>query len=600
MVLLLGRAEAARLAASPAVVLSFAAAAALIWWNNRAAVLLSWSSDITIGTAFLIPAAVVLLVTQEAAGRPRRDGLEPLYESYPVPAAVRTGGLLVGVLGPLALAAGVAAGALIWLSSRGALGAPQPAVLAGALLLVALAGAAGVALGTWVPRLAAGLLTVLVLGAVELDLVLSYDGWVRPAGGTGWLFPWYQPGSVPGALTGISLPFPWLAHAGELAALTGLAVAVALWRGIAGRDIPGLGIRGLGIPGRASQGWGSQGRGTVRGGVPAHRETVLVLAAACVAVAGATVASQLRPIPAPEVSALVAQTVHPARFEQCESRGGARYCFFPAFRPLVGTWAAPVSRILSLLPAPPSRPLVVRQVTGNTYQLLASPPFGLVNPTDDPPARAALNAFDDQTDGAGPPPTLAFSPSAPPVIDSSRGEDPDGSLDTTGLAVSTAYWAVGLPTTAGTVMIHSASLVGPIMISCEPVVQAREAIAIWLAASAAPRHAILAELAAHQSGPQAVRVGGRWIGTSYLHGSGPAIIPPPTEEGAALARALLRLPAARVRAALAANWPGWLSPAATDAQLAAALHLPAPAVPAVTRSAMRTAYVSAPPSPVCP
>jgi hypothetical protein len=124
MVLLLGRAEAARLAASPAVVLSFAVAAALIWWNNRSAVLLWWSSDITIGTAFLIPAAVVLLVTQEAAGRPRRDGLEPLYDSYPVPAAVRTGGLLLGVAGPLALAAGVAAGAVIWLNSRSALGAP--------------------------------------------------------------------------------------------------------------------------------------------------------------------------------------------------------------------------------------------------------------------------------------------------------------------------------------------------------------------------------------------------------------------------------------------------------------------------------------------
>jgi hypothetical protein len=70
--------------------------------NNRAPVLLWWSSDITIGSAFLIPAGVVLLVTQEAAGRSRRDGLEPLYESYPVSAAIRTGGLLAGVLGPLA------------------------------------------------------------------------------------------------------------------------------------------------------------------------------------------------------------------------------------------------------------------------------------------------------------------------------------------------------------------------------------------------------------------------------------------------------------------------------------------------------------------
>jgi hypothetical protein len=585
MVVLLGRAEAARLAANPLVVLSFAVAAALIWWNNRTPVPLWWSADITIGTAFLVPAGIVLMAAQEAAGRPRRDGLAPLYDSYPVSAAARTGGLLLGVLGPLALAAGVAAGAVIWLNSRGALGAPQPAVLGGAILLVALAGAAGVALGTWAPRLAAGFLAVVVLGAIELDLVLTYDGWVRPAAGTGWLFPWYQPGSVPGALPGISLPFPWLAHAAELAALTGLAVAVALWRGTQQR--------------------GTQRPGTQRPGIrrrdPARRGAVLVLAAACAAAAAGSGWSQTRPIPAAEVSALVAQTTHPARFEQCEARGGARYCFFPAFRPLVGTWAVPVGRILALLPAPPSRPLVVRQATGNLFQLLAAPPFGLPNRVSAPLDRAALRAYDGQTDDQGPQPTVAFSPSDPPVIDSSQGEDPDGSLDTTGLAVSTAYWAAGLPTTAPTVRGADQNGTWSFTLSCEPVGQAREAIAIWLAASAAPRHEVLAELAARpQPGPHAVRVGGRWIRTYYLSGSGAAIIPPPTAAGVALARAMLALPPAQITAALAARWPGWLSPAATDAQLAAALRLPAPAVPAATPSMIRTAHTNGPPSQACP
>jgi hypothetical protein len=570
MLLQLGRAEAARLAGNPLVVLSFAVAAALIWWNNRTSVPLWWSSDITIGTAFLVPAGVVLIATQEAAGRPRRDGLEPLYDSFPVSAAVRTGGLLLGVLGPLALAAGVAAGAVIWLNSRGAIGAPQPAVLAGALLLVALAGAAGVALGTWAPRLAAGLLTVLVLGAIELDLVLTYDGWVRPVGATGWLFPWFQPGSLPGSLAGISLPFPWLAHAAELAALTGLAVAAAL--------------------GRGTQRRGSQRRGTAR------RGAVLVLAAVCVAAAGGSGWSQTRPVPAAEVSALVAQTVHPARFEQCEARGGVRYCFFPAFRPLVGTWAVPVSRVLARLPAPPSRPLVVRQVTGNRYQLLASPPFGLGNRAPDPRAWAALQAFDDQTDGQGPRPTLKFSPSDPPVIDSSQGEDQGASLDTTGLAVSTAYWATGLPTTAPTIMFTDSNGSGPVTVSCEPVGQAREAIAIWLAASAVPGPAFRAEL----TYPEAVRVSGRWIGAYYLTGSGSSVIPPATAEGLALALAMLRLPAAQVTAALAARWPAWLSPAATDAQLAAALGIPMPKFPPPTRLMIRSAREPGnPPSPVC-
>jgi hypothetical protein len=586
MLMMLGRAEAARLAGDPLVVLGFAVAAALIWWNNRAAVPLWWSSDITIGSAFLVPAGVVLIATQAAAGRPRRDGMEPLYDSFPVSAAVRTGGLLLGLLGPLVLAAGVAAGSVIWLDSRGAIGAPQLAVLAGAIVLVALAGAVGVALGTWVPRLAAGLLTVVVLGAIELDLVLTYDGWVRPAGGTGWLFPWYQPGSVPGSLAGIGLPFPWLAHGVELAALTGLAVAAALWRGMQRRGIRRPGIQRPGI-----QRPGIQRPGTAR------RGAVAVLAAACVAAAGASGWSQARPIPATEVSALVAQTVHPARFEQCEARGGARYCFFPAFRPLVSTWAVPVSRVLARLPAPPSRPLVVREVTGNRYQILASPPFGLPNRAPDPSAWAALQAFDDQTDGQGSRPTLKFSPSDPPVIDSSQGEDQGGTLDTTGLAVSTAYWAVGLPTTAPTIVFTNSSGYGPVTVSCEPVGQAREAIAIWLAASAVPGPAFRTEL----TYPEAVQVSGRWIDAYDLSGSGSSVIPPATAEGVALARAMLRRPATQVTAALAARWPAWLNPAATDAQLAAALGMPMPKVPAPTRLEIRSARDPGnPPSPVCP
>jgi hypothetical protein len=122
-------------------------------------------------------------------------------------------------------------------------------------------------------------------------------------------------------------------------------------------------------------------------------------------------------------------------------------------------------------------------------------------------------------------------------------------------------------------------------VSCEPAGQAREAIAIWLAASAGTRQAVLAELA----GPEPVRVGGRWIETYYLSGSGASVIPPATAQGAALARAMLRLPAAQVKDVLAARWPGWLSPAATDAQLARALGLRLPAAPAVPRSMIRYA-----------
>ncbi|HEY3982229.1 MAG TPA: hypothetical protein VGM79_33585 [Streptosporangiaceae bacterium] len=176
-----------------------------------------------------------------------------------------------------------------------------------------------------------------------------------------------------------------------------------------------------------------------------------------------------------------------------------------------------------------------------------------------------------------------------------------GLLDTVGLAVSTAYWAVGLPTTAPVQRVAGQNGYAFSPVPCEPVGQAREAIAIWLAASAEPG-LVRAELggplavraggrwiSAGLGGAQVVRVGGRWILTYYLAGSAASAIPQATAPGAALARAMLRFPAGRVKAALAARWPGWLSPAATDAQLAAALGVAMPKTPAVPRSLIRYA-----------
>lgn len=63
-----------------------------------------------------------------------------------------------------------------------------------------------------------------------------------------------------------------------------------------------------------------------------------------------------------------------------------------------------------------------------------------------------------------------------------------------------------------------------------------------------------------------------------------------------LAEAMLRLPERRVEAVLAARWPGWLRPRATDAQLAAALRTPLPPAPPATVSAFDRGQ---PADPVC-
>jgi hypothetical protein len=135
--------------------------------------------------------------------------------------------------------------------------------------------------------------------------------------------------------------------------------------------------------------------------------------------------------------------------------------------------------------------------------------------------------------------------------------------------------------------------------TCEPAGQAREAIALWLTSAARPGRAVLRELTT----PAAVQTGGRWIQAYGLDGSGAAVIPPATAQGLALARAMRALPAARVTAVLAARWPDWLRPAATDGQLAAALGIPLPKVAAATPSMIRAVRADSPPptppSPAC-
>ena len=107
-----------------------------------------WWADWRIGVAELILAMTVLVAAHLAAGRPRRDAMADLYASFPATAGTRTLACLAGLAGAVpasVLLAGAAAG-LVQL--RGATGAPGIMVLAGGVVLVIAAGAAGTALGT--------------------------------------------------------------------------------------------------------------------------------------------------------------------------------------------------------------------------------------------------------------------------------------------------------------------------------------------------------------------------------------------------------------------------------------------------------------------
>ncbi len=141
------------------------------------------------------------------------------------------------------------------------------------------------------------------------------------------------------------------------------------------------------------------------------------------------------------------------------------------------------------------------------------------------------------------------------------------------LALGTAEWAVGLPTNTG---ISS----GLLPAQCVPLNQAREAIAIWLAAHAT--HLPSARFQGRNGSYSVAPVNGTAVVvwtypgeiSNYFASPGPQL----TADGYLLAQAMTKLPTARVVAVLTTNWKNWVSPQATDTELAAALGITVPAV----------------------
>ena len=553
VLVLAGRREALWLARSPLVLAGLAISCWLIWLNNR---ILNrpvayyglptppewWVSDVSIVACLLPLAGAVLLAAQLAAGRARRDAMEQLYASFPAPASLRTGGLLVGVAGPVLIALLATGGALAWVSSLGAIGSPRLWVLAAGLLLVILAGCAGAALGAWLRHPMAGILTVLVLGLIEIDLVLSWANPVHLPGGVAWLFPWSDPGVLLNSLPGITVPFPPALHLAELAGLTGLAVVAALWQ------------------------------------VLSNRRLAIAIAVACLAVTCWSAWSQAQPVSPSVLTTMVRQVTQPAAHQSCQRKGAVRYCYYPAFAPLVRQWAIPVNGVLAVAPSTAAHVLTVRQVWDADFMVQPLlPPTGLTSILSvQSPAAAKLATFQQKLSSDA---ALIPGSSVPPVYtDGNWGTGASLPTAQFALAMSTAEWVTGLPTTGRSVSYDNSYGSGDEVLACVPVNQARAAIALWLAASATP--ATRAAFAATLVGaPASTEVGKTWLATISESGSGSLTGLTATIQQARLAAAMLRLPAPRVESVLGPRWVHWLRPQTTTADLAASLGLPLPPQP---------------------
>ncbi len=532
----LARAEGLLLVRSALVLAGVVGGCALVWGFNHTSAATWWDAVWEIGTGQVIVAMAVLVAAHLAAGRARRNGLQDLFDSLPTSAGLRTAGHLTSLAGALP-ASLLLISATVLLEFRGAVGTPSAAALAGGVLLVIAGGAAGVAIGTRFPHPLAGMLAA-------LGLFILFTQAPRFSGGVIWLFPWAQVDGLhflPGPLAGYP---PAAAHAAELAGVAVLAgvIAIAL---TARRGRPLIALASAGA-----------------------------LAVAAICVAGA---AQLQPLPAAELNHLVMETADPASAQACTTVGKVRYCLYPGFGSQLSALQAPVDGVLVRVPDLPAEPLTIRQLVS----------LSLADTTlthGQPRQRLATWASE-----------LARMPgnaAAPFAIYLTVGSWPGGAQAAGGrfaLALSAADWAVGLPATAG-------SQNGPGPELCVPVDQAREAIAIWLA------------MRATYVPPSGQGIPGGYLAVGVDNANVPVwnapggglISPGPqtTYLGYELAAAMASLPDGKVSRVLDRSWATWLDWHTTDAQLAAALGVPMPTIPARIRAAL-TGPPPTPGSPLC-
>jgi hypothetical protein len=556
-VLGLARVEAWLLLRSLVVLAGLLAGGLVIWVFIHPVEPVWWDASWEIGYGQVVLGMAVLVAAQLAAGRAHRDGVAELYASFPAAAGTRTLAQLAGLAGAVPAALVLIGAGAVTVELLGPVGDPSLAALAGGLLLVIAAGAAGIAIGTRFAHPLAG-----VLGALAMFVPFLESN--NLSGATAWLYPWVKPdqlGSLPGPLAGYP---PAGAHAAELAGVAVLAGVVAL-------AVTASGARARGMLGGAG---------------------ILALAAICLAAA-----VQLRPLPTAELNHLVAESANPASVQQCSTVDQVRYCLYPGFGRELTAFEAPVSGVLAHLPASSASPaspagtLTVRQAA----PLSADPTLTHGHAQQLRQWSAQLQ----QAPGAG--------GNTASAIYLNAGSWPIGSgladarFD---LALAAAEWAVRLPT-GSAATVHG----GP----CVPFGQAREAIAIWLAIQAT--HPSAGLLQSGLTGPGGGQVGSLVRGVMVTDWNPPganvtplvSLGPQTTDTGYLLASAMSRLPVQKVSDVLRSAWPTWVSPHATDAQLAAALGIPMPRVPTLPNPSHPRAgagFVSAPgggmpQSPVC-
>ena len=297
------RVEGPRLLRSPLVLVGFALNLAMTFGGPWVSNLRTDSADS--GFVFLLGAAGTLIASNLATLRGRRHGTEELFGADPAPPGARTGGHLLAVAWPTALAVAllpVTVGAAVVL--RDAFGRPDLADLAVGPLLVAGAGALGVLLARWAPSALAG--PVACVGIAALELYLTSPAVLDD--GLRWMAFWQGAGDID-----LLPPRPSGWHVVYLVGLVAMAWVGALLR----------------------HGW---------------RRPLVVAGATALAVVAGSTRMQAGTVTDEAWAARNRLLADPVATQVCQDGEAARYCYYPGYGPLVDRWSVVVEGVRRRVP----------------------------------------------------------------------------------------------------------------------------------------------------------------------------------------------------------------------------------------------------------
>lgn len=258
----------------------------------------------------LVPvAAAILIAAHLATIRSRRHRTTELFEGLTTSEATVTAGLLIAVVYISGLALLFVLAQLAYMKAIGGVTSPRLVVILIGPALVAFAGAFGVALGRWAPRMFAGPLGL--AGLVALCTVALTDAEYH---NREWLSLWV-PNEIlfEGSSEFTIQPYEW--RFAYLIGLVLVAVGVAFARHAGKRTIA------VGLILAAASGTAVAGAGTIRKPARSDQDTIVA-----------------------RLSAILEDP-------QCREHASVTYCPLPGYEPWIERWRKPTEGVLAAVPA---------------------------------------------------------------------------------------------------------------------------------------------------------------------------------------------------------------------------------------------------------